>query len=199
MTAPNNSPVLRGLPPNVKGFDTITSHSWTNVSDWPEEGDPPVKKSKWILSPDDGEAMVLSGVVIKCSAGIVVGSSMLIQGVIDDAIPPITVAEYKSLPHFLSRSDKTSYLPIVDCGGQLRKPVIEMVFNFSQHLFLWSSAGLAGTPSQPKLDKLGIVKFRRMIARIANDSPYRMQDDSEAEIGASRYFAAIYSDPDFGV
>jgi hypothetical protein len=53
------------------------------------------------------------------------------------------------------------------------------------------------TPTGPKVDKLGIPKFRRLLVRMGANLPLRDKEGGAIEIAASRYFAAIYADPDY--
>jgi len=194
-----NSPVARGISSDGIAFDTLTSHSWKDPTAWPA-----VDNSEWIVEPDAGQVIVLLGVLIKFTHGmdIPADSKMTLEGIFDDGVDPYLITEYDSVEALYRRGDQESFLNLNDPGGgPFRKPIVELKYEFSQHIFLWSSAGLTGDPPPNHLyvDKLGIPKFKKLRVKIADNVPYKYYSDGEGdstlEIACSRYFAAIYADP----
>jgi hypothetical protein len=191
-----NSPVLRGLSPEAIAFNTITTHDWSDSSEWPVQ-DP--LDSKYVIQPEDGKAMVLTGVLVKFSENMAMidGNAMIIEGVIVDNVPGCTIelTRFKKVRDYVKRADAQERLDFSLNGGEFSKPVMILKLDFSEHVFLWSSAGL--TAQGPKKDKLGIPKFRKLVARMENNLPLRSGSDEQLEIATSRYFAAVYVDPDY--
>jgi hypothetical protein len=187
-----NSPVLRGLPPDAEAFDTITTHDWGDVGEWPAEND-----SSFYIVPAPGKAMALSGVLVRFSESMamVAGNAMHIEGILADGIPAIPLATFARVRDYIKRSDASNRIAYAASGGDITLPVVELKLDFSAHVFLWSSAGM--TPTGPRKDKLGIPKFGKLLVRMGANLPLRDKAGGALEIAASRYFAAIYADPDY--
>ena len=194
MSSTQNSPVSRGLPSAAEGFDTISSHDWHDSSQWPSVDD-----SRWTLTPDDGFAYVVNGVLIKFTHGMTLpeSSALIIEGQIVPGLE-VELARYSNMRQFLTRADQMNFVNVTDPGGgPITKPFMVFEFNFSKHVFLWSSAGMEGDPPAPKVDKLGIPKFKSMVVRIADNVPFKYHDGTELEIACSRYMVQEYQDPDW--
>ena len=189
-----NSPVARGIAPDALTYDTITTHSWHDTSTWPA-----VDNSEWILQPQPNEVIVLNGVLIKFTHGMdfPVSSMMTLEGIFADGVDPYMITYYDSVEALRRRGDKEVFIPLTDPGGgPFTRPITELTYEFSQHIFLWSSAGLTGDPENPLFkDKLGIPKFGKLRVKIADNQPYKYHDGSALQIACSRYLATIYKDP----
>jgi len=192
-----NSPVLRGLSAEAISFSTITTHDWSDVAEWPSQ-DP--LESKYTIQPVDGQAMVLTGVLVKFSEDMVMspGNAMIIEGVIADGVPGCTIklTEFKKVRDYVKRADSHDRLAFATSDGEFTTPVMVLKLDFSEHIFLWSSAGLGA--QGPKKDKLGVPKFKKLQVRMENNLPLKDGEGNQLQIATSRYFAAIYADPDFG-
>jgi hypothetical protein len=182
-----------GLPSNVKGFDTITSHDWSDTSAWPA-----TDNSVWTLQPGADEVYKVTGVLIKFTEDMIIhsGGGMIIKGHIDGwASSPITLAQYSSMADFMARADEMNRIaysgPI---NGDVNKPIIQLKFDFSKPVIIWSSAGVTG--GNPHVDILGNPKWEYMTAEIADDLPYKDDNSDPAQMARSRYFVEIYEDPD---
>jgi hypothetical protein len=186
MTQPN------GLPGSVVNFDTITSHDWSDNSQWVVS----VDDSTWTLQPDAGQAIKVTGVLIKFSEDMVVHANggMLIQVAIDGWAPsPLTLVSYSSIADFFARADEWGKLDYNGpANGSVNKPIISLKFDFSRPVVLWSSGGTI--EGVPKVDAQGSPKFQKMMIKIADDMPYKDNDGGVVQVARSRYFIECYAD-----
>lgn len=181
-----------GLPSDVKSYDTVTTHDWAHTSEWSA-----VNNSVWELVPSAGEAIKITGVLIKISEDMIIhsGGSHIIEGVIADWVAsPYKLTEYPNLRTFLGRADDWNKLDYAGpAGGDVNKPIISLKYDFSRPVVVWSSGGMSG--GNPKVDLLGNPRWQKMRCRIADNVPYKDNAGNPAQIVCSRYFVERYVDP----
>lgn len=184
-----------GLPSQALGNDTITTHSWAHTSEWSSP-----TESKFEIAPAAGKALVLTSVLIRFTEGMIApeANKHILEYILDGfAYSPYKITEYKNLRALFSRADAIDKLVYEGSGGDISKNIISLKYDFSIPIVLWSSAGVVG--GVPKYDKLGNVKFSKLRLRLANNEPYKDANGDPVEMACSRYFATIYTDPDYGV
>lgn len=183
-----------GLPDNVLQFDTITSHDWANTAKWPAPDN-----SIWDLTPSDGKALKLTGVLIRFSENMIVhnGGDMIVELLLDGfPYSPYEVTRYSCMRDFMARADFWDKLDYNGpTGGDVNSPIIGIKLDFSKPVILWSSASF--TSGGPEVDLLGNIKFKTMRTRIADNQPYKNDSGDPVQIACSRYFVEVYQDPDF--
>jgi hypothetical protein len=184
-----------GLPAQAIGNDTITTHSWSDVTKWSSP-----TESKYEITPKNGQAMVLSCVLIRFTEGMIVPSNNahVLEYVLDGwQYSPYKITEYASLNALFSRADEINRVEYAGVGGDISKPIISLKYDFSIPIVLWSSAAVVG--GNPKVDAQGKPRFKTLRVRLANNDPYKDTDGNPVEMACSRYFATIYADPYYGV
>lgn len=185
MTQPN------GLPAQTLNYDTITSHDWADTSKWPAVDD-----SIWTLEPEAGQAIRVTGVLIKFSEDMIVHANggMLIQVAIEGWAPsPLTIANYATIADFFARADEWGKLDYSGpANGSVNKPMIWLKYDFSKPVVLWSSGGMV--EGVPNVDAQGAPKFQKMLIKIGDDTPYLDNDGNQLQVARSRYFIECYAD-----
>lgn len=183
-----------GLPSSAIGNDTITTHSWAHTSEWSAPNE-----SKYEIIPAAGKAIVLSGVLIRFSEGMIApaNNEHILEYILEGwQYSPYKITGYPSLRSLFSRADIIDRSDYQGTGGDISKPIISLKYDFSRPIVLWSSGGVVG--GAPKLDAQGQPRFQKLRVRLAANEPYKDTNGDPVEMACSRYFATIYNDPYYG-
>jgi len=182
----------RGVPERSLRNVTITTHDWGKSSTWTDGN------SNFEIKPDPGEIWVLFECRLKFSSGMDFGpdNRLTINGIIDGLPTPIPITSYDNICDFMKRADRVDVYDLMADGGSITRPVSEISLYFSEHVVLWSSAGLG--VNGPHVDMLGEPKLSRLLAGTANNQPFTIaKDGSQPEIAICRYFLSVHEDPDY--
>ena len=181
-----------GLPVEVKRFDTIGTHDFSDNTTWSDS-----TSSLWVLIPDDGEAIRLTEVMTNFSEDLHIheGGEVLVEFWIDPIPAPVVVVSYASIADWFSRAFEKYHIPY--SGPDSSANIIQLNIPFSQAPVLWSSGGVNMETGIPAVDAQGQPKLTKMTVRIADDVPYTTIDGGVVALARSKYVAEIYVDPDY--
>jgi hypothetical protein len=175
-----------GVPVEVKSFDTIGMHDFSNTSQWPSPLD-----SSWVIDPSDGyseyhnSVLKLTELQLDLSENLIIheGGELLVEFFINGVPNPVFTYTYKSISDWISRANEKKK---IDYNG-LIGPFMQFNVMFAKPPWLWTSTGI---------DAAGNYKLNKMVIRIADNQPYKNSEGNPAKICLGRYFAEIYEDPD---
>jgi hypothetical protein len=181
-----------GVPPKSIRNITLSTHDWGRSDEWPDGS------SEFVIRPDPGEIWVLRECYMKFSSGMDFGpdNNLIIEGGIDGMPSTIPITTYENVRDFIKRADDMKVVDLMAAGGGIIHPVVEVRLYFSEQVILWSSAGIVD--GAPNVDVVGSPKLSSLSARLGDNSPFTMADDSSVpDLAVCRYFITAYEDQDY--